>query len=443
MASAVLRSQWTGRNERVEPENVVSVNGSETDEVPPPGPGPVALKHADFRRLFSASFISLIGTQMQQVALTWQMYELTGSAFALGLLGLFKAVPLISLALFGGVAADARDRRKLLIVTQGTLLAISSGLALSASTGSTRPWMIYLAVAAAAAVTAFDNPARASLIPNLVPREHLANALSLNILAWQIATVIGPAIAGNLIAWFGVTIVYSVDAVSFLAMIAALFAISAEVRVDPASRPGSGAIREGLQFVFSTPIIRSTMLLDFFATLFGCANTLMPMFATQVLGVGARGLGLLYAAPPAGAAIAGAVMSFMPAVRRQGKTVLWSIAVYGLATVAFGLSTWLPLSMVALAFTGAADSVSTVMRQTIRQLATPDSIRGRMTSVNMIFFMGGPQLGELEAGSLAALAGPAVSVGFGGIAVLVTVALAALLSPTLRTFKVGNESRQG
>ena len=400
------------------------------------GRGPVALRYRDFRNLFTASFVSLVGTQMQQVALTWQLYELTQSPFALGLLGLFKAIPLISLALLGGVAADALDRRKLLLLTQTTLLAISSALALSAWVGATSPWMIYAAVAAAAAATAFDNPARASLIPNLVPREHLANALSLNIFAWQAATVVGPAIAGNLIAWFGVTVVYTIDAVSFLAMIAALVTISAEVRVDAASRPGRGAIREGLRFVFSTPIIRSTMLLDFFATLFGCANVLMPMFATEVLGVGARGLGLLYAAPPAGAALAGAVMSFLPTVRRQGKVVLWSVAAYGLATVAFGMSSWMPLSLAALAVVGAADSVSTVMRQTIRQLATPDAIRGRMTSVNMIFFMGGPQLGELEAGSLAAIVGPALSVSFGGVGVIVAVALAAALSPTLRAFQV-------
>ncbi len=417
----------------------MKANGSGNNPTAVSGRGPVALRYRDFRNLFTASFVSLIGTQMQQVALTWQLYELTESPFALGLIGLFKAIPLISLALLGGVAADARDRRKMLLVTQTTLLVISSALALSAAAGVTQPWMIYTAVAAAAGVTAFDNPARASLIPNLVPREHLANALSLNIFAWQAATVVGPAIAGNLIAWFGVTIVYSIDAVSFVAMLGALATISAEVRVESEPRTGGGAIREGLKFVFSTPIIRSTMLLDFFATLFGCANTLMPLFATQVLGVGARGLGLLYAAPPAGAAIAGAVMSALPTVRRQGKVVLWSVVAYGIATVVFGLSSWLPLSLAALALVGAADSVSTVMRQTIRQLATPDSIRGRMTSVNMIFFMGGPQLGEMEAGTLAAIVGPALSVSFGGVGVLVAVALAAALSPTLRAFQVTRE----
>lgn len=430
---------WTGRNRGVDPAGRVKANGSGNSPAAVSGRGPVALRYRDFRNLFAASFVSLIGTQMQQVALTWQLYELTESPFALGLIGLFKAIPLISLALLGGVAADARDRRKMLLVTQTTLLAISSALALSAAAGWTQPWMIYAAVAAAAGVTAFDNPARASLIPNLVPREHLANALSLNILAWQAATVVGPAIAGNLIAWFGVTVVYSIDAVSFVAMLVALVTISAEVRVESDSRTGRGAIREGLKFVFSTPIIRSTMLLDFFATLFGCANTLMPLFATQVLGVGARGLGLLYAAPPAGAAIAGAVMSVLPTVRRQGKVVLWSVVAYGFATVVFGLSSWLPLSLAALALVGAADSVSTVMRQTIRQLATPDSIRGRMTSVNMIFFMGGPQLGEMEAGTLAAIVGPALSVSFGGVGVLVAVALAAALSPTLRAFQVTKE----
>jgi MFS family permease len=213
---------WIGHNRGVDPAGRVKADGSGNGPTVVSGRGPVALRYRDFRNLFTASFVSLIGTQMQQDALTWQLYELTESPFALGLIGLFKAIPLISLALLGGVAADARDRRKMLLVTQTTLLVISSALALSAAGGWTQPWMIYAAVAAAAGVTAFDNPARASLIPNLVPREHLANALSLNILAWQAATVVGPAIAGNLIAWFGVTVVYSIDAVSFIAMLLAL-----------------------------------------------------------------------------------------------------------------------------------------------------------------------------------------------------------------------------
>jgi hypothetical protein len=197
------------------------------------------------------------------------------------------------------------------------------------------------------------------------------------------------------------------------------------------------AVREGLAFVFSKPIIRSTMVLDFCATFFGCSLTLMPIFADKILNVGPRGLGLLYAAPSVGAVIAGAVLSSTRPIRRQGAVVLVAVLFYGLATLTFGLSTWLPLSVAALALAGASDSVSTVMRQTIRQIATPDSLRGRMTSVNMIFFMGGPQLGELEAGTIASLVSPAASVAFGGVGVLVTVAIAALASPVLRSYRSG------
>jgi MFS family permease len=399
--------------------------------------GPVALRHPAFRRLWAASFVSLVGTQMQQVALTWHLYVLTNSAFALGLLGLFKAIPLIVLALFGGVTADARDRRTLLVITQSSLLAISAVLTTATALGLTTQWMIYAAVAAAAAAAAFDNPARASLIPKLVPPEELANALSLNVIAWQAAVMVGPAIAGLVIARWGVAPIYAVDAASFLAMLGALSTIPPQPPEGAARSRPLAAVREGLAFVFAKPIIRSTMVLDFCATFFGCSLTLMPIFADKILGVGPKGLGLLYAAPSVGAVVAGAVLSSTRPVKRQGAVVLVSVLFYGVATLAFGLSTWLPLSVAALALAGASDSVSTVMRQTIRQIATPDALRGRMTSVNMIFFMGGPQLGELEAGTIAALVSPAASVAFGGVGVLATVAVAALASPALRNYRSG------
>lgn len=396
--------------------------------------GPVSLRSPEFRNLWIGTLVSTAGTQMAVVAITWHVYLLTDSPVALGLLGVFKAVPIIVLGLGGGVVADARDRRKLLLATQLVLAAISAVLAFTTWTGTVSPWVLYAGVALASAATAFDNPARAAIIPNLVPREHLANALSLNILAWQTATIVGPGLAGFAIARYGVGFVYGLDAVSFVAILIAVYQLKPRRTDEAPPKVGLEAMRDGLRFVFSTPILTSTMLLDFFATLFGQATVLLPIFADDVLKVGAQGLGPLYAAPAVGAVVAGVALSAMSRMRRYGAVVLVSVALYGAATVLFGASTWFPLTLIALAGVGAADAVSTVARQTIRQLVTPDHMRGRMTSINMIFFRGGPQLGELEGGLVAALVGAQASVILGGIGVLATAALAAL-SRTLRRFE--------
>jgi MFS family permease len=405
-------------------------------EKPPPirERGPVALRHAEFRNLWFGTIVSTTGTQMTIVAIAWHVYQLTKSPVALGLIGLFKAVPGIVLGLGGGGVADAHDRRKLLLATQVALAAISGMLAVATWTGVVTPWVLYAAVALASAATAFDNPARAAIVPNLVPRERLANALSLNILAWQTAMIVGPGLAGFAIAYFDVGSVYAFDAVSFLAVLGAVYAMRPRPREDAPPKAGLEAVREGLRFVFRSRILTTTMVLDFFATFFGQATVLLPIFATDILKVGPTGLGQLYAAPAVGAVVAGVALSAWGGMRRYGVVVLVSVALYGAATVLFGASGSFPLTLLALAGTGAADAVSTVARQTIRQLVTPDSMRGRMTSINMIFFRGGPQLGELEGGLVAALAGAPLSVVIGGALVLVTAAVAAL-SRTLRDFE--------
>lgn len=399
-----------------------------------PGRGPVALRHPEFRNLWLGTIVSTAGTQMTVVAVAWHVYLLTDSPVALGLIGVFKAVPVIVLGLGGGVVADARDRRKLLLATQSVLALVSAMLAVATWTGTATPWVLYAGVGLAASATAFDNPARAAIVPSLVPREHLANALSLNILAWQTATIVGPGLAGLAIARYGVGFVYALDAVSFAAVMAAVYTLRPRPREGGAPAAGLEAVREGLRFVFRTPILTSTMLLDFFATFFGQATVLLPIFADEVLRVGPAGLGQLYAAPAAGAVLAGAALSATSRMRRYGVVVLSSVAVYGAATILFGASTWFPLTLLALAGVGAADAVSTVARQTIRQLVTPDAMRGRMTSINMIFFRGGPQLGEFEGGAVAALVGAPAAVVIGGVGVVAAAALAAL-SKTLREFE--------
>jgi MFS family permease len=295
--------------------------------------------------------------------------------------------------------------------------------------------IIYALTAMSAAATAFDNPARQALLPNLVPREHLTNALSLYSMMFQVASILGPALAGFVIAWMGIAFVYWMNAASFLAVLVALVLMRTPAQEElGATRLSLGALTDGIQFVRRSKIIFSTMMLDFIATLFSSASTLLPIFARDILKVGPEGLGVLYSAESIGAMAAGTGMAFIGNVRRKGAVLLLAIAAYGLATTLYGMSNWFWLSFLFLALVGAADSVSTILRNTIRQLATPDGLRGRMTSVNMVFFMGGPQLGNLEAGIVAALIGAPLSVVTGGLATIVAVAAIAWLIPQLRMY---------
>jgi MFS family permease len=249
----------------------------------------------------------------------------------------------------------------------------------------------------------------------------------------QMATIGGALLGGVLIGLYGTAIVYWLNAVSFLAVIAALFVMRPAPQ-ESRRRASVGSVREGLRFVFHQPIILSTMLLDFVATFFSSANQLLPIFAAQILNVGAPGLGALTAATSIGSFMAGGTMGFVSRVKKPGQVILYSVAVYGLATVLFGLSRDFVFSLLMLGVTGASDTVSTILRGTIRQLVTPDEMRGRMTSVNMIFFMGGPQLGEMEAGFAAALLSAPLSVITGGIGCLIAVGLTAWKAPALRKF---------
>lgn len=377
---------------------------------------------------------------MQFVAINWHVYLLTKSAFALGLVGLFRGIPIIVCSLAGGVVADAIDRRKLMVVTQ-TVMLISAGL-LTAVTiaGVDSVWPIYVLSALASAATAFDTPARHSLLPALVPPEVFPNAVSLGMLIFNVATIGGPAIAGFLLAESGPTLIYGLNAFSFLAVIGALIAMRTsgdpERQGETRNALSLDALKEGLKFVWNTPIIVQTMMLDFLATFFGAATLLLPIFASERLHVDARGYGFLSAAPAVGSVITALVMARLGSFRKQGRLVVISVAIYGLATIAFGISTVFWLSLVMLAITGAADTVSTVLRQTIRQLVTPNHLRGRMTSINMMFFMGGPQLGELEAGVLAGLIGAPLSVVIGGFGSVTCAAVAALKSKSLMEFEV-------
>jgi MFS family permease len=400
-----------------------------------------ALRHRDFTLLWIGQLLSFSGSRMQTAAILWHVSLLAApgrKALALGLVGAAQVVPIIAFSLLSGVVADALDRRKVMLATQTIMALFAATLAGLTFGGLRAVWPIYLLAALSSSASSFDGPARQALIPNLVPREHLASAIGLNTLMFQFASVLGPTLAGLVIASAGLAWVYVANALSFLMVIAALLVMRARPRATdaPASPITWAAAREGLRFVFAQPIVRSTMLLDFIATFFASATALLPIFAQDILHVGARGYGWLYAAPSVGAALAGLVMAYaIDRIERRGAVLLWSIAAYGTATVVFGISRAFWLTLLCLACVGAADTVSTVIRNIVRQLETPDELRGRMTGVNMIFFMGGPQLGELEAGVAAQLLGATVSVVSGGLGCLLATAVTARRAVGLRQYR--------
>ena len=371
---------------------------------------------------------------MQHVAVVWQLYLFTRSPLSLGLLGLFRIAPVVLFALGGGVIADAFDRRRLMLISQTVLALVSLAFAVSTYFGWANAYSIYGLTFLAGAAVAVDSPTRQALVPQLVPRDHLANALSLNALAWQLGNIIGPPIAGWMLATVGIASIYVIDSASFLAVIAALLLMKHRAPPRSGAEVSLKAALDGLSFIRRSPLILSTMLLDFVATFFGGSMLLMPIFADQILHVGARGLGLLYSAQPIGAALAAGALSLLHVPRRQGAAVLVAVASYGAAIATFGLSPYFWLSLFALAWSGASDAVSTVVRVTLRQLLTPNELRGRMTSVNMMFFMGGPQLGEVEAGVVAKAFGARFSVASGGILCILAAGIVALLSPSLRRY---------
>lgn len=395
-----------------------------------------ALRHRDFRLLWIGLLISVAGSQMQSAAINWQTYEISGSALALGGLGLARLIPIVLFSLMGGVVADTRNRRRVMMVTQSIMMVSAFTLGLVTWLGIVNLWWIYGLGAVNAAAAAFDLPSRQSLVPNLVPREDLTNAVTLGSMVFQIASIAGPGLAGIFIARFGVGFIYWLNALSFLGLLGALFLM--KTATPPKLRSPDAPLKTmlaGMQYVFQERIILSTMLLDFFATFFSGASTLLPIFASDILKVGPEGYGILAAAESAGSVITGLIISVRGEIHAKGAALLSGVALYGAATIAFGLSNTFALSIFFLGLVGAGDTLSTILRSAIRQLVTPDELRGRMTSVNMVFFMGGPQLGELEAGVAAQFLGAPLAVALGGAATLVLVAITAIRVPALRHYR--------
>ena len=393
---------------------------------------PPALRHAEFRRYLLGTFVSNVGNSVQVWAIAWQVYHLTNSSYAVGALGLFRVVPLLIFSLIGGVIADQADRRKVMLTTQSAMAIVSLILLLTTTYGVSSVWPLYGLVAVNAVARSFDGPARQALFVGLVPTEHFPNAASLNGVTWRLSDVLGPVIAGVLIASTGFMgldgtgVCYALNFASFFAVIVAVWMLPPKPPVNEeratSVREVLVRIHEGWRFVNRSPVVRHSMWIDFWATLLSGAEALLPAFAGAILKLGPQGYGILAASTGTGALIAAGVLSVTGTVRNQGKWVVWMIAAFGLATVGFGLAPNLWVAALCLAGVGAADMTSTVFRQTIRQLATPDALRGRMNATASLFHISGPQLGDFEAGLVAHWWGERVSIVLGGSLCLLVAA---------------------
>lgn len=406
-----------------------------------------ALQFREFRLVWFGQLATTLGKRMQTAIILWHIYELTGDELALGAVGLVNFLPIIVISLLSGVLADILNRRLLMLGTQLLMIVLTGLLAWTTFSGFDTVWMVYALSLLSTAGWTFETPARQALIPSLVPRNYLSNAYSLMSAVLQLGSILGPAAAGLIIARFSIGAAYAINTLPFLVAAMALVVMRSsgflqeEMEVaEEKPTLGLKAVNEGLRFVFGHPIIRPLMLLDFFATFFSSAVVLLPVFASDILQVGAQGYGWLYAAVSVGSVITAAVLSMQRRLYNQGPLLLWAVAIYGLSTIIFGLSRSFALSLIALAFTGAADTLSTVLRHTIRNLQTPDRLRGRMTSMNMIFFRGGPELGELEAGVLASAFGAPFAVVSGGLGCLLALLVISWKSPLLRQLQEGEPS---
>ncbi len=401
-----------------------------------------ALGHPAFVRWVVGSFFSNVGGSLQIWAVFWQLDHLTHRPEAVGLVGLVRVLPLLVFGLFAGLVADTHERPKILLVTQSVMGAVALGLAALTLLGHPTPNAIYCLVFAEACARAYDGPARQSIVANLVPPEHYANAASISGIQWRLSEVLGPVLSGLLIWAFGERLgpgaAYVINALSFGAFLYAVLRLPhlpARVARSQGAQQVFKSIGDGLRFLRSAVVVRNAMWIDFWGTFVAGASALLPTFARATLHVGAREYGFLVASQGLGAMAASSYLAWRPAYERPGRLVILMIALFGLSTVGVGLSPNLYVAILFLAGVGATDMISTVQRQTIRQLAVPDEMRGRLSSIGMIFQVSGPQVGDWEAAKVAGLYGTRVSFVLGGIGAIFAAAWYQLRGPALRDYE--------
>ena len=384
--------------------------------------------------MWLGQLVSLTGRQITVVALPFQVYLLTRSTLAVGLIGLVQFVPLMLFSIAGGAIADRVDRRKLILVTE-LGMAIGSGLLLAGAIAGRPPlWYLYAATGLEAGLSGVNWPARSAAVPTLVSKEQLPAALALNQVLFNSSMIVGPAVGGIILARLGLSWAYAIDVVTFLASIGATLMLRPLPPDRTGQEPKSGwhAVREGFSYLRGRRVLISTFLIDLDAMIFGMPRAVFPVLALTVFGVGPEGLGLLYAAPAAGALAGALTTGWVGRVRHQGRAVIWAVALWGAAITAFGFSgRWFLLALILLAIAGAADVVSAVFRGTILQLSVPDKLRGRLSAIHIMVVTGGPRLGDVEAGLVASAVSPTFSVVSGGLACMLGVLLLAVLVPEL------------
>lgn len=388
-----------------------------------------------YRWLFGAMLASHAGRQLTVVAVPFQVYAQTGSTFAVGLLGLAQLVPLLGMSLVGGALADAVDRKRLLVWSQLLLACTALGLAVNAFSADPALWPLYVLTGLNAAVSAVDSPTRTAVLPAIVGRSLLPSALALWQLLGNVVRAVIPAIAGVLIAAAGMGVTYSLEAVFFVVGALLMWKIPPLKPEGGGTRFGLESIREGLSFLRSRRLIQASFVIDLNAMVFGMPRALFPAIATDLFGGDATTTGLLFAAPGVGALIAAVTSGWFSAVRRQGLAVVVSVVVWGVAMALLGLTSSLAFALSILAIAGAADVVSAVFRNTILQLAVPDELRGRLSSAHIAVVTGGPRLGDLEAGAVAALTSVRFSVISGGLACIVGAFAVARFMPELIRYR--------
>ena len=388
-----------------------------------------------YRWLFAGMFFAQAGRQLTVVAVPWQVFELTGSTLAVGLLGLAQLVPLLVVSLVGGALADAVDRRRLLVVSQVVLGLTASGLLWNSLVESPAIWPLFVLSAINAGVSAIDSPARHAILPGLVGRALLPSAMALNQTLGNIASAAVPALAGLLIATVGLPFNYGIEILVFVVGTALIYRVPNLPTEGGGRKFGLSSILEGLRYLRGRKVIQSTLLIDLNAMVFGMPTALFPAIGTEVLGGDAFTVGLLYAAPGVGA-LAGALTSgWVGKVRRQGRAIVIAVIGWGLAVAVFGMTNSIAVALTMLALAGAGDVVSAIFRGTIIQLSAPDELRGRLSSMHMAVVAGGPRLGDLEAGVVAAVTSVRFSVVSGGLACVLGALAIARWAPQFSNYR--------
>lgn len=406
----------------------------------PPAPY-ASFRIANFRRFIVSLLTMTVGAQVQTLVVSWQIYGITHDPLSLGLIGLAEVVPFIGVALFAGHVADRFDRRRIALGSLSVLFACALALvAMSHVTGWVRAhgvWPFYVVIGVGGLARSFLMPARNSLAVGLVPREMLPNSIAWRSSTWQTGAVAGPALGGLLYGFAGVTATYAVQAVLMLIALASFAMIEAGPRpVGPAREEVVGdSPLAGLRFVWSEKVLLGAQTLDLFSVLLGGAEALLPVFADRILHVGPQGLGVLRAAPAAGAMVMSLYLAHQPPLRRAGRTLLLAVATFAACIVAFGVSRSLYLSTALLVVSGMADNISVLVRQTMLQVLTPPPLLGRVLAVNSIFVGSSNELGAFESGLTAKLLGTVPAVVMGGLASLTVVGVVAVTIPRLRRMR--------